>query len=251
VSTRRVAIVTGGTRGVGAAIAHALAERGHTVVPVGRSAEYATDVSDGASVEALRARVEETVGRPEILVNAAGVFGPISLIADSDPREWIRTVMVDLVGAYLTCRAFVPGMIDAGWGRVVNVSSAASLHQPGILNSAYGTSKAALNQFTRHLAAELAGTGVTANVIHPGDLKTEMWGDIRDQVDRLGEIAADYAQWVDWVEETGGDPVEKAGELVLRIVESDVSGRFLWIDDPLQPAIASWAGDDQEPPWIG
>jgi NAD(P)-dependent dehydrogenase (short-subunit alcohol dehydrogenase family) len=250
VTESSAAIVTGGTRGVGAAISQALSEAGYLVVPVGRSAaRYATDVSDPNSVMELRAAVEADVGRPGILVNAAGMFGPISLIADSDPRDWITTVMVDLVGAYLTCRAFVPGMIEAGWGRVINVSSAASLHQPGILNSAYGTSKAGLNQFTRHLAAELEGTGVTANVIHPGDLKTEMWGDIRDQVDRLGEIAAEYAQWVDWVEETGGDPVEKAAELVLRIVDSDVSGRFLWIDDPLQPAIASWAEDDQELPW--
>ena len=245
-----VAIVTGGTRGVGAAIARALSEDGHTVVPIGRSAaRYATDVSDPESVEQLRVEVEAGVGRPGILVNAAGMFGPISLIADSDQREWITTVMVDLVGTYLTCRAFVPGMIEAGWGRIVNVSSAASLHRPGILNSAYGTSKAALNQFTRHLAAELEGTGVTANVIHPGDVKTEMWGDIREQVDRLGEIAADYAQWVDWVEQTEGDPVEKAAELVLRIIGSDVSGRFLWIEDPLQPAIASWSDDDQDLPW--
>ncbi|MFL5927391.1 MAG: SDR family NAD(P)-dependent oxidoreductase [Gaiellaceae bacterium] len=248
-TTSAVAIVTGGTRGVGAAIARALSEGGHIVVPVARSAEYAADVSDQASVEALRSRVEDEFGRPGILVNAAGIFGPISLIADSDPGAWIRTLMVDLVGAYLTCRAFVPGMIEARWGRIVNVSSAASLHQPGVLNSAYATSKAALNQFTRHLAAELVGTGVTANVIHPGDLKTEMWGDIRGQVERLGEIAADYAHWVNWVEETGGDPVEKAGELVVRIIESDVTGQFLWIDDPLQPAIASWADDDENLPW--
>ena len=245
-----VAIITGGTRGVGAAIARALLEDGHIVVPVGRSAvEYPTDVSDPASVAALLAAVQAEIGRPGILVNAAGMFGPISLIADSDQNTWITTLMVDLVGAYLTCRAFVPGMIEAGWGRVINVSSAASLHQPGILNSAYGTSKAGLNQFTRHLAAELEGTGVTANVIHPGDLKTEMWADVREQVDRLGEIAAGYAQWVDWVEETGGDPVEKAGDLVRRIVNSDVSGRFLWIDEPLQPTIASWAEDDQDLSW--
>jgi len=250
VTDSSVAIVTGGTRGVGAAIARALAADGYTVVPVGRSAaRYATDVSEPESVQQLRAAVEADVGPPAILVNAAGMFGPISLIADSDEREWIATVMVDLVGAYLMCRAFVPGMIEAGWGRIVNVSSAASLHRPGILNSAYGTSKVALNQFTRHLAAELEGTGVTANVIHPGDLKTEMWGDIREQVDRLGEIAADYAQWVEWVEQTGGDPVEKAAELVLRIVDSDVSGRFLWIEDPLQPAIASWPDDDRGLLW--
>ena len=180
-------------RGVGAAIAQALAAEGHTVVRVGRSAErYAADVGDPASVAELRASVERDLGAPGILVNAAGMFGPISLIADSEPEAWVETVMVDLVGAYLTCRAFVPGMIEAGWGWVINVSSAASLHQPGALNSAYGTAKAGLNQFTRHLAAELEGTGVTANVIHPGDLKTEMWADISRQVDALGDLAADY-----------------------------------------------------------
>jgi NAD(P)-dependent dehydrogenase (short-subunit alcohol dehydrogenase family) len=72
-------------------------------------------------------------------------------------------------------------MVDAGWGRIVNVSSAAALAPPGPLNSAYATSKVALNQLTRQLAAELVGTGVTANVIHPGEVKTEMWADIRDK----------------------------------------------------------------------
>jgi len=245
-----IAVVTGGTSGVGKAISDALAGHGLTVVPVGRSApSYATDVSDPESVMRLRETIERDLGRPTVLVNAAGRFGPISLVADSDPADWIRTVMVDLVGAYLTCRAFVPGMIDAGWGRVINVSSAASLHPPGILNSAYGTSKAGLNQFTRHLAAELAGSGVTANVIHPGDLKTEMWTDIKSQVEQLGPVAADYVQWVEWVGETGGDPVEKAAQLVLEIIDRDVSGRFLWIDDPLQPAIPSWGDDGQELPW--
>jgi NAD(P)-dependent dehydrogenase (short-subunit alcohol dehydrogenase family) len=250
VTERAIAVVTGGTSGVGMAIAAALEARGLTVVAVGRSAPaYATDVSDPDSVTRLQEAVTRDLGAPTVLVNAAGMFGPISLIVDSDPGDWIKTVMVDLVGAYLTCRAFVPAMIEGGWGRVVNVSSAASLHPPGILNSAYGTSKTGLNQFTRHLAAELAGTGVTANVIHPGDLKTEMWADIRDQVDALGEIAADYAGWVDWVGGTGGDPVEKAAKLVLDVIDSDVTGRFLWIDDPLQAAIPSWGDDDGQLPW--
>ncbi len=249
-NTRHVAVVTGGTRGVGKVIADALEDRGHTVVAVGRTAtRYGTDVSDPASVLRLREAVERDVGSPSILVNAAGMFGPISLIADSDPTEWTKTIMVDLVGAYLMCRAFTPRMVDAGWGRVVNISSAASLHPPGILNSAYGTAKAALNHFTRHLAAELEGTGVTANVMHPGDLKTAMWADIGSQVEQLGEIAAGYARWVEWIDKTGGDPPWKAAHLVLEIIDSDVNGRFLWIEDPLQDPIPSWTAGSQELPW--
>ena len=80
-------------------------------------------------------------------------------------------MMVNMVSHYLTCRAFVGGMIDQGWGRIVNVTSANALHPPGPLHSAYATSKAALNHFTRHLAAEVKGTGVTANVIHPATSK--------------------------------------------------------------------------------
>ena len=102
-----VAIVTGGTRGVGAAIARALLEDGHIVVPVGRSAvEYPTDVSDPASVAALLAAVQEEIGRPGILVNAAGMFGPVSLIADSDQNTWITTLMVDLVGSLMGRKVF-------------------------------------------------------------------------------------------------------------------------------------------------
>jgi NAD(P)-dependent dehydrogenase (short-subunit alcohol dehydrogenase family) len=206
-------------------------------------------VSLWPSVDAVRVAIERDLGRPSILVNAAGTFGPMELVANSNPDEWTETVMVDLVGSYLMCRAFVPGMIEAGWGRIVNLTSAASLHPPGALNSAYGTAKAGLNQFTRHLAAELSGTGVTANVIHPGDLKTDMWADIKSQAERLGDVAQAYSQWASWVEETGGDPVEKAAKLVLDIIDSDVNGEFLWIDDPLQPAIPSWGSPSPEPLW--
>jgi NAD(P)-dependent dehydrogenase (short-subunit alcohol dehydrogenase family) len=245
-----VAVVTGGTRGVGKAIAHALADSGAAVAAVGRTApRFAADVTDWHSVDRVRALVEEELGPPTILVNAAGIFGPISAAQDSDPGEWVRTIEVDLVGVFLMCRACAPGMVAAGWGRVVNVTSAASLHPPGALNSAYGTAKAGLNQFTRHLAAGLAGTGVTANVIHPGDLKTDMWADIKAQAEELGEVAEGLRAWVTWVEETGGDPLEKAAQLVLRIVEGNVNGQFLWIDEPLQPPIPSWDTAGTEPLW--
>ncbi|MDP6054744.1 MAG: SDR family oxidoreductase, partial [Candidatus Latescibacteria bacterium] len=152
---------------------------------------------------------------------------------------------------YLMCRAFVAGMIEAGWGRIVNVTSAAALHPPGPLNSAYGTSKVALNQFTRHLAAELINTGVTANVIHPGDVKTDMWAAIRDGANLLGPEAAAYRAWVQWVDETGGDPPGKAADLILKLMgeeSAEVSGRFLWIEDGLQAPIASWDTASDAPP---
>lgn len=238
----KVAVVTGGTRGVGAAIADVLEAAGAQVTRVGR------DRCDVTQLDQVK-RLAEEVGAAQILVNAAGIFGPISLIPDTDPRAWLETIEVNLHGPFLTSRAFVGGMIDAGWGRIVNLTSAASLHPPGPANSAYATAKMALNQLTRHLALELHGTGVTANVFHPGDVKTDMWADVRDQAARLGPEADVFKQWTRWVDETGGDPPEKAGEVVLRICGSDVSGEFLWIEDPLQAPIASWEPRDFAQPW--
>jgi NAD(P)-dependent dehydrogenase (short-subunit alcohol dehydrogenase family) len=267
----RIAVVTGGGRGLGRQIAIALADRGATVVAVARSAgqlaetvglaagvtgsivAVPTDVSDPDQVAELGRQVRARTGDPSILVNAAGVFGPISLIRDSDPREWVRTVMIDAVAPYLMVHEFLPAMLDAGWGRIVNVTSAASLHPPGPLNSAYGTAKVALNQFTRHLAAEIAGSGVTANVIHPGDVKTDMWADIRDKVASLGPEAEGYQQWVSWVEETGGDPPAKAVDLVLRLTSDAggaTNGEFCWVEDPLQAPIPSWGPPPDARPWV-
>ncbi len=266
----RIAVVTGASGGLGRDIAVALGARGHPVALVARSADplavaeqeiragggeavaIPTDVSDPAAVEAMRSRVVDELGPPSILVNAAGVFGPVQLIKDSDPTEWVATMMIDAVAPYLVTRAFVGGMVEAGWGRIVNLTSAASLHPPGPMNSAYGTAKAALNQFTRHLAAELAGTGVTANVLHPGDVKTDMWADIRDRVKAAGPLAEAYEQWVRWVDETGGDPPSKAVDAVLALCDdaaAHISGQFRWIDDPLQPPIPSWDVVADERPW--
>jgi NAD(P)-dependent dehydrogenase (short-subunit alcohol dehydrogenase family) len=267
----RVAVVTGGGRGLGRAVALGLADRGARVVVVARSEDelaetarlgadspgsidvFPADVSDAAAVGKLKESVQTTLGRPTILVNAAGMFGPIALIKDSDPLDWQRTIMVDAVAPYFTSQAFVGGMLDEGWGRIINVTSAASLHPPGALNSAYGTAKVALNQLTRHLAAEIAGTGVTANVIHPGDVQTDMFEDIKARVDGMGPVAENYSGWVAWVEETGGDPPEKAVALVMRLTSDaggDTNGMFCWIDDPLQAPIDSWEPPSDERPWM-
>jgi NAD(P)-dependent dehydrogenase (short-subunit alcohol dehydrogenase family) len=258
---RVVSVVTGAGRGVGRHIAMALAARGDVVALVARSADQLAEVSraigqlggnalalpadiaEPAAVADLAARVERELGVASVLVNAAGVFGPIALVKDGDPGAWLDTLRVNVHGPYLACRAFLPGMLAQGWGRIVNVSSAAALHPPGPLNSAYGTSKVALNHFTRHLAAEVAGTGVTANVIHPGEVRTEMWADVRDQAARLGPEAEGYRKWVAWVDETGGDDPARAAELVARLTGPDAAatnGQFCWIDGGLQAPLPSW-----------
>jgi NAD(P)-dependent dehydrogenase (short-subunit alcohol dehydrogenase family) len=250
-----VAVVTGAGSGLGRAVACALAERGHELVLVGRrdaeleaTRELAgggalvvpADVSVPAQVEALHARARAERGHAEILVNGAGVFGPFALVAESDPEQWIATLMVNTVAPYLTCRAFLPGMLAAGRGRIVNVSSAGALYPPGPFNSAYATAKAALNRFTRHLAAEVAGTGVTANVVHPGSLRTAMFDDIKAQVEAAGERATAFREWVALVEQTGGDPVAKGVDVVLRAIDGDANGEFLWPDDALEPPLPTW-----------
>ena len=262
--------MTGASRGVGEHIATRLAHMGAAVALLARSeAELhdleqklgeegaralavPVDVARPESIERAKQIIERDLGMPSILVNAAGVFGPIDLVRDTDPHAWIDTIMINSVGPYLTCRAFVGGMIEGGWGRIVNVTSAAALHTPGPINSAYGTSKAALNQFTRHLASELEGSGVTANAIHPGDVKTEMWGYVKTSSQRLGSIADAYTQWADWVEETGGDDPEKAADLVAELMSDEaanVNGRFLWIKDGLQAPIPSWGEGVDRQPW--
>lgn len=259
----RVAVVTGAGRGVGRAISMALAAHGATVALVARGAgqledtrqailaaggsasSFAVDVTQpDAVLDILRANVLESLGQPAILVHSAGTYGPVALLKDSDPGHWIRTLEVNTIGAYLLCRAFVGGMIERGWGRIINVSSAATLHTPGPLNSAYATSKIALNAMTRVLAAEVAGTGVTANLLHPGDVKTEMWQEIKDNAAALGEEGAGLREWAAWVEKTGGDPPGKAADLVLQLVSdaaSGINGEFLWIADGLQtPTGTPW-----------
>lgn len=266
----KTALVTGASRGLGQQVALRLAAAGAHVAIVARSqaglqetarkiesaggrvAVFGADVQDSGHVDRLREHVAEQCGDPSILVNAAGVFGPIQLIKDTNPQRWIETLMINTIGPYLTCRAFAGGMIASGWGRIVNFSSAAALHTPGPLNSAYGTSKVALNQLTRHLATELSGTGVTANVIHPGDVKTEMWAAIRDEASKLGPEADGYRKWVHWVDETGGDDPAKAADLVLRLTSDDaasINGQFLWIENPLQAPIPSWTTVNVDTPW--
>ncbi|HVS54147.1 MAG TPA: SDR family oxidoreductase [Opitutaceae bacterium] len=255
------AVVTGAGSGVGEAVARALAQHGHRVALVGRrrerleqvaraiadaggtAAAFPCDVTDVAAVAALAAAVTARFGAPQIVFNGAGVFGECVTIAESSPALWLDTLRSNTHGPYLVCRAFMADMMRAKWGRIINVSSAAALSPVYHVASAYQLSKVALNHFTRQLASEFAGTGVTANVLHPGEVKTEMFAAIKtDAASRTG-AGRDMLKWVEKVERTGGDPAEKTADLVLDLLrpENDgVTGRFLWIKDGLKPPMPSW-----------
>lgn len=198
------------------------------------------DVTDKEAVAELKEEVVRRAGHPDIVINGAGYYGEFTLVRESDPDRWMKTLAVNLFGPYLVSRIFTQGMIDRGWGRIINISSAASLNF-GPVNSAYALSKASLNHFTRQLANEVAGTGVTANVIHPGEVKTDMWQAIKNDASHRGPEAEGIQKWYRWVEETGGDPPEKAADLVLDIIDNgEINGKFLWIKDGLQKPSPSW-----------
>ncbi|WP_213576508.1 SDR family NAD(P)-dependent oxidoreductase [Rhodococcus sp. USK13] len=165
------ALVTGGASGIGAACAKRLAGAGVRVVTadVAAGADERLDVTDADAVEKLAARL----GRVDILVNSAGVVGPSAPLVDVDLEDWRRTFRINVDGTFLLCRAFVPAMADAGWGRVVNLASIAA-KDGNPTQSAYSASKAAVIVLTKSLGKEVAQTGVLANVVAPAAVESPM-----------------------------------------------------------------------------
>jgi 3-oxoacyl-[acyl-carrier protein] reductase len=168
---RRRALVTGGLSGLGLACGERLRRDGAEVVTLDISpgADLVVDVSDAAAVAAA---VGEAGGF-DVLVNCAGIVGRNAPLVELEADDLRRVLEVNLIGTFATCRAVVPGMVERGWGRVVNVASMAGKDgNPGL--SAYSASKAAVIALTKSLGKELATTGVIVNAIAPAVIDTPM-----------------------------------------------------------------------------
>ena len=166
----RTAVITGGASGLGAAAADRLREEGLRVLTLDLTgADLDVDVTDADRLlEAAR-----TVGPVDVLVNSAGVVGPNKPLLETTPEEWRLTMDVNVLGTVNAIKAFVPGMVERGWGRVVNFASMAGKDgNPNL--AAYSASKAAVIGLTKSLGKELATTGVLVNVITPAVIATPM-----------------------------------------------------------------------------
>jgi NAD(P)-dependent dehydrogenase (short-subunit alcohol dehydrogenase family) len=181
-----VALVTGGGRGIGASIARELAEAGMKVAVTGRTAEQVEavageidglalvgDVSHREDVEEWVRRVEAELGPIALLVANAGTSIQDRAAWELDPESWWHVLEVNVLGAYLSCRAVVPGMLERGTGRIVLTGSGAA-YLPGSRNTAYSASKAALCRFGETLALQLREHGIPVFFFSPGLVRTAM-----------------------------------------------------------------------------
>jgi NAD(P)-dependent dehydrogenase (short-subunit alcohol dehydrogenase family) len=203
----KVVLVTGGRGGLGRAIARSFARAGFSVVITARSAErlkvaaqeirsddaavvaLPCDIAQKEQVEALREKICSEMGIVQILINNAGLAQAVSFL-DMDDKLWDETLKINLTGTYYCCKAFLPGMIAAGWGRIINIASTTAKVAYSHV-AAYTASKHGVLGLTRALALEAARLGVTVNAICPGYLNTER---TRENAQRMAEKTGKNAQ---------------------------------------------------------
>lgn len=244
-STQKVAIVTGAARGIGAAVARRLADDGLAVAVLdldaqacaetvenitaagGKAIAVGCDVSDEDAVAAGVDAITAELGAPTVLVNNAGVIRD-NLLFKMSASDWDTVMSVHLRGAFLMSRACQRHMLDAGWGRIVNLSSTSALGNRGQAN--YSAAKAGMQGLTKTLALELGRFGVTANAIAPGFIETDM---TRETAERIGVPFEDFVKACadDTAVKLAGQPDDIANAVSFFVDERTryVSGQVLYV----------------------
>ena len=192
----KTALVTGGASGIGRAIARRLRSDGHQVAvidlsPTDDAYGVVADVTDREQVEAAVAAVHEALGPITVLVNAAGIEG-FKRFTNLSFDVWSRVIDVNLNGVFHTIQAVLPDMIDAGWGRIVNISSS-STHSGQPFMGHYVAAKSAVNGLTKSLSLEYGPSGITVNGVAPGFVDTPMLRSAEER-QRLGGTIADHIE---------------------------------------------------------
>jgi len=249
-------VITGGGRGIGEAVAQAFARAGANLVlfartgaevaRVARDAEQsgaqalavAGDVSRRPDVERLTAVALEQFGRIDVLINAAGVYGPIGPLMENDMDEWARAIEINLLGTVYCLHAVLPRMVAQHKGVVVNFSGGGAV-APFPRFSAYGASKAAVVRLTETIAEEVKASGVRVNAIAPGAVNTGLLDEVLTARERAGAefYAKSLAQ-----KSSGGTAPERAAELAVFLASpaaAGITGRLIsavWDDWKALPA---------------
>lgn len=238
----RSAIVTGASAGLGYVIAQALITSGANVSICGRNAgelerafaslsamvaddqQVAMQVCDVSSEQQVNAMVDRTIkqfGNVQLLINNAGVQGPIGPAEDASIEQWRRTFDINFFGPLFTSRALIPGMRKQGYGKIVNVSGGGAA-SPRPFFSAYATSKAALVRLTENLAEELRGTAIDVNALAPGALNTQMLEEtLAAGPDRVG--GEQFAQATKQKQQ-GGSSLARAAALCVYLCTTEADG---------------------------
>jgi len=236
----RVALVTGAGRGIGEATATQFAGQGAHVVLCARTSSeleevansiraasgsaqvFTCDVSDPEQVGKLVQATVESCGRIDIVVNAAGIYGPIGPMWEADVVHWKRAIDINLYGTFLVCRSVIPHMIKARQGSIINFSGGGAT-APLPRFSAYGVSKAAVVRLTETLAEELRESGIRVNTIAPGAIDTRL----QDEVLAAGERAGPLAQRMKKMRETGEGGTSITVPVALAVFLASESAREL------------------------
>jgi NAD(P)-dependent dehydrogenase (short-subunit alcohol dehydrogenase family) len=186
----RVAVVTGGGRGIGLSIAQALTANGARVATLDLTPPEVpgilgleADVSDEAAVDAAFDEIERRLGTPSVLVLNAGIM-PLVRLEETSTQLWERTLAINLTGSFLVARRTLPGMRALGYGRVIAIGAAAG-KSGGARSAAYAASKAGLMTLAKSIAMEYAKDGITANIVAPALIDTEARAGARDLASRV------------------------------------------------------------------